>query len=306
MRILITGGLGLVGRHTAALLASHGHQVWLTSRSAEPDVPTWLQRPGIQVISGVTDVSALPDARAAAGADAIVHLAARREPSKDIADFAGTLETTMAVRELAGELDEGGVVVYASTISVYGSAPLPWSPATVAQPLGLYGAVKLAGEQLLLAGSPVRTCALRLGHIFGPDESNGYAVNRFIRSARTGEAMTVHEGATQRREMVYVRDVAQAILVALEHPDAAGVFDVGSGAVHTVGDLAHEAARAHGRPELVTETPAPADSKPGRDSYFAGASASATALPGYAPQWPLRRAMEDVARWSVDVEGARA
>lgn len=306
MRVLITGGLGLVGRHTAALLASHGHQVWLTSRAEAPQAPGWLAVPGIDVIGGVTDAARLTEARAAAEAEAVVHLAARREPSRDIADFADTLEATAAVRSLAGDLGDDGVVVYASTISVYGTAPLPWSPLTVPEPIGLYGAVKLAGEQLLIAGSQVRTCALRLGHIFGPDESNGYAVNRFIHSARTGQEMTVHEGATQRREMVYVRDVAEAIRAALEQREAAGVFDVGSGAVHTVADLAHEAARAHGRPELVTVAPAPADSKPGRDSYFAVPAPAGTALPGYAPQWPLRRAMEDVALWSSDLEGARA
>ncbi len=85
----------------------------------------------------------------------------------------------------------------------------------------------------------------------GDAQDTPYAgVASFFRSALArGEAPRVFEDGDQRRDFVHVRDVASANVAALQADPRAGVltaYNTGSGTPHTVGDLAHALAEAHG------------------------------------------------------------
>jgi dTDP-L-rhamnose 4-epimerase len=119
-------------------------------------------------------------------------------------------------------------------------------------PRSMYAATKLHQEQLALvamaAGGPVVT-ALRYHNVYGPrmPRDTPYAgVAAIFRSAlAAGRAPQVLEDGRQRRDFVYVRDVARANLLALEAPTPVpGVFNVASGQPHTVGELATALAAA--------------------------------------------------------------
>ena len=124
-------------------------------------------------------------------------------------------------------------------------------------PRNVYAASKTAQEHL--SSSWARTCggnvtALRYHNVYGPHMPQGtpYAgVASLFRSALArGEAPRVFEDGGQRRDFVHVRDVAQANLMALQHPGAAGhlePYNVASGTMHTVGDLARELGPAYER-----------------------------------------------------------
>ncbi|CAN5189119.1 NAD-dependent epimerase/dehydratase family protein [soil metagenome] len=128
-------------------------------------------------------------------------------------------------------------------------------------PRNVYAATKLAQEHLASAwtratgGSAI---ALRYHNVYGPGmpQNTPYAgVASLFRSAvERGEAPRVFEDGAQRRDFVHVRDVASANLAALEAPAGAGGFrayNVGSGAVHTIGELAAALARNAGGPAPV-------------------------------------------------------
>ena len=129
-------------------------------------------------------------------------------------------------------------------------------------PRNVYAASKTAQEHL--SSSWARACggnvtALRYHNVYGPHMPQGtpYAgVASLFRSALArGEAPRVFEDGGQQRDFVHVRDVAQANLLALQHPGAAGhlePYNVASGTMHTVGDLARELALAAGGPLPVT------------------------------------------------------
>jgi len=151
-------------------------------------------------------------------------------------------------------LDENGAVLVPGLIDE--DAPL--------DPRNVYASSKLAQEHL--ASSWARStggsaAALRYHNVYGPGmpQNTPYAgVASLFRSAvERGEAPRVFEDGQQRRDFVHVRDVASANLAALTWTaSAAGAFrafNVGSGHVHTIGELAEQVSlHAGGLPPIVT------------------------------------------------------
>ena len=145
---------------------------------------------------------------------------------------------------------------------------LPLEPALIAEdsaldPRNVYATSKLAMEYLAASwarstgGSAV---GLRYHNVYGPGmpQNTPYAgVASLFRSAlERGEAPRVFEDGGQRRDFVHVRDVAAANLAAIEWTEDAPagrtrVFNVGSGVVHTIGDMAEALSRAFGGPAPI-------------------------------------------------------
>ena len=100
---------------------------------------------------------------------------------------------------------------------------------------------------------------LRLFNVYGPGQalSNPYTGVLAIFASRllNGQPPMIFEDGEQRRDFVYVGDVARAFADALELPQAAGeVFNIGSGHDRSVTEVAQELARAMGRSEIAPQT----------------------------------------------------
>jgi len=130
-------------------------------------------------------------------------------------------------------------------------------------PRNVYAATKLAQEYLASAWARAtggRVAALRYHNVYGPGmpQNTPYAgVASLFRSAlERGEAPRVFEDGAQRRDFVHVTDIASANLAALDwtgnSPAATfRAFNVGSGTVHTIGDMAEALSRASRGPDPV-------------------------------------------------------
>jgi dTDP-L-rhamnose 4-epimerase len=99
---------------------------------------------------------------------------------------------------------------------------------------------------------------LRLFNVYGPGQalSNPYTGVLAIFSSRlaNGQRPMIFEDGEQRRDFVYVGDVARAFADALTHPDAAGeVFNIGSGQDRNVRQVAQSIARAMNRNDIEPE-----------------------------------------------------
>ena len=131
-------------------------------------------------------------------------------------------------------------------------------------PRNVYALSKLAQEHLASSwaratgGSAI---ALRYHNVYGPGmpQNTPYAgVGSLFRSAlERGEAPRVFEDGGQRRDFVHVRDVAGANLAALHAVSGMGsgafrAYNVGSGVVHTIGELAGALSEASNGPAPVT------------------------------------------------------
>jgi dTDP-L-rhamnose 4-epimerase len=104
-------------------------------------------------------------------------------------------------------------------------------------PSSLYGITKQSQEQMIMAMAlalGTESVALRYQNVYGPGQSlsNPYTgiLSIFSTRIRNGNEVVVFEDGRESRDFVYIDDVVEATILALEHPAAAyQVFNVGSG-----------------------------------------------------------------------------
>jgi UDP-glucose 4-epimerase len=257
--VAITGASGHLGQWAIAAVRAAGHEVLGISRRALTaptisglafEAPPWLQADLADPGCGATLREALRDV------DAVVHLAghipgdtaasARDDALATL--HANALGTVHLLDALSGTPHLRGVV-YASTFEVYGR-PLesPIRESHPAQPLGYYGATKLAGEHYLRifgADRGLPCASLRLPAVYGPGDRLRRAVGNFVRGAAEGRPPEIHGDGEDRRELVYVADAAEAIVRALA-ARADGPINLGSGRGFSVLQIAETVQRVAG------------------------------------------------------------
>jgi dTDP-L-rhamnose 4-epimerase len=170
-------------------------------------------------------------------------------------------------------------------------------------PRNVYATTKLAQENLAASWARATggtAAALRYHNVYGPGmpQNTPYAgVASLFRSAiERGEAPRVFEDGAQRRDFVHVRDVASANLAAADwvggQPDGRfRAFNVGSGVIHTIGDLASAlAANAGAQAPVVT-----GEYRLGDVRHITASSARARAELGWAAQVDFETGMREFA-----------
>ncbi len=215
-RVLVTGGSGFIGSHVVDRLVAAGHEPRILDVRPSPyrdDVET--------ALGDICDVETM--ARASAGCDAVLHLAAAADVGevKDdpVASERLNARGTAAVLEGARRA-EVGRVVYASTIWVYSDVVADHvdEDTALVPPAHLYTATKLAGELYCRSYRElyqVESTILRFGIPYGPRARPAAVVPIFVRKALAGEPLTVAGGGLQSRRFVYVEDLAEGIVRGL-------------------------------------------------------------------------------------------
>ncbi|AUA34692.1 NAD-dependent epimerase/dehydratase family protein [Pseudomonas sp. SGAir0191] len=226
--ILITGGAGFIGSHLSDALLARGYAVRIVDDlSTGKRDNLQLGHPLLELVEGdVADAELVQ--RAAAGCQAVVHLAAVASVQASVDDpvrthqsnFIGTLNVCEAMRV-------HGVrrVLFASSAAVYGNNGEGQSIAedTPKAPLTPYAVDKLASEQYLdfyRRQHGLEPVIFRFFNIFGPrqDPSSPYSgvISIFSERALQGQPITVFGDGEQTRDFLYVADLVQVMVQALE------------------------------------------------------------------------------------------
>ncbi len=225
-RVVVTGGAGFIGANLCAHLADSD---WVDSVVALDNLSTGFESNLADSGADLRVGSILSDAdldAALAGADAVVHLAARPSVPRSIEDPVASHEAnatgTLLVLEAMRRHDVRFVAV-ASSSSVYGANPvLPKVETLVAQPMSPYAVSKLATEQYTLSHARVfgfNAVPFRFFNVFGPLQPAGHAyaavIPAFVDAALNGEPLPIHGDGTQSRDFTYVADVCHVISEAV-------------------------------------------------------------------------------------------
>jgi UDP-glucose 4-epimerase len=135
--------------------------------------------------------------------------------------------------------------VYVSSCAVYGdAAKLPINEDAPVRPLSPYASSKLAAEEHctgFFENHGIETVRLRYFNVYGPRQAaSEYAgvMVKFLERIRTNQPPVIFGDGEQTRDFVYVRDVVEATLLALNRDGLAGnVFNIGTGQAIRIVDL---------------------------------------------------------------------
>jgi len=156
-------------------------------------------------------------------------------------------------------------IVYSSSVSVYAQTDQLLSEDSLCRPASLYGASKLAGEELLrsidLAG--VRTVSLRFSSLYAYGQYEGTVLPVMVSRARQRQDITIFGDGTRTQDFLHCEDAARAILLSFQKR-AEGVYNIGTGTPVNMAELAEVVNRVFaGGTTRVVFQPEKADSDPG-------------------------------------------
>lgn len=221
MKILVTGATGFLGSHVTELALKRGNAVRALARPSE-DV-AWLVKSCVEVCRGdLTDRLSLE--AAVDGVERVLHCAARTGPWGPQTEYEQV--NVYGVKLLVETAMAAGVrrIVHVSSITVHGLDVHGTVDETALLCGGLdpYSRTKVAGERVLQQmildkGAPITI--VRPGLIYGPRDMNSFA--RFARLIEQGKMVFIGSG-TNHLPLIYVRDVAQGIVLASEVEQAVG------------------------------------------------------------------------------------
>jgi UDP-glucose 4-epimerase len=257
MRVLVTGGAGLIGSHIVDLLMNgreqgkYGEIVILDNfvRGRRENLAAATARGPLTIIEGdITDRSLL--AEAMQGIDLVFHLAAIRitqcaEDPRLAVDVLGN--GTFNVLEAAVQA-KVKKVISSSSASVYGLAEeFPTSERHhTYNNRTIYGALKAFNEGLLrsfndMYGLPY--VALRYFNVYGPrmDIYGAYTevLIRWMDRILEGKPPLIFGDGKQTMDFIYVKDIARANILAAEAPISDEVFNIACGIETSLNDLAY-------------------------------------------------------------------
>ncbi|OAE47971.1 NAD-dependent epimerase/dehydratase family protein [Agrobacterium tumefaciens] len=313
--ILVTGSSGRVGRAVVAALRAQGRTV--RGFDLRPS-----RTGGEEVVGSLEDAQALSDATK--GVSAVLHLGAFMSwaPADRDRMFAVNVEGTRLLLDAAAA---AGVrrFVFASTGEVYPENRPEFLPVTEDHPLrpnSPYGLTKLLGEELVQfhqRAGRMETVILRFSHtqdatelldeesffsgprfflrprILQQQNFGNTAVAELLRSRDIGEPSHIlarnENGRPFRMHITDTRDMVAGILLALDHPDAAGgIFNLGADDPADFSDVLPKMAVLTGLPIVTVDFP-------GDGVYYHTSNKRIRNTLGFEPQWTMDRMLEEAA-----------
>jgi nucleoside-diphosphate-sugar epimerase len=185
--------------------------------------------------------------------DAVVAVAAIA-PVKNAHMLADNMRIVTTITEALGKVKVAHLVNISSD-AVYADGPLPLTERSPMAPTSLHGAMHLARELALGAEAGAPVANLRPTLIYGAsDPHNGYGPNRFRRLAKQGSNIVLFGEGEERRDHVYIDDVAELITLVLQHKSV-GALNVATGHVHSFMEIAKAVVALSGNAIAVSCSP---------------------------------------------------
>jgi UDP-glucose 4-epimerase len=269
MRVLVTGGAGLIGMALRPMLAARGHAV------VACDATDFGRADKELAIVPLGDAAGLDDLVLDRSIEAIVHCGAISGPMFAKGEPLTIVDTNIAATAVLLDIARRrklGRFVFCSSISVYGNAGDGIvSEDTPLEPTSVYGASKVAGEALVrafVAEYGLSAACLRPSRVYGPYRRANCFIRDMIVDARAGRTTVIPCDPAFLFHYVYVDDVAAALVAVLEAKALPHIaYNVDAGTPMTMPEVAAIARSAlpGARIELVPGSDAVTDMQAGFD-----------------------------------------
>jgi UDP-glucose 4-epimerase len=260
MRALVTGGAGFIGSNLVDALLARGDEVTVVDNISTVRLENLdgARRRGIAFHEAdITDDERLRKLFAGARPDIVFHLAAQIDVRKSIEDPAWDASInvggTINVLEAARGAGVARVVNTSTGGAIYGDVDtIPTPETTPPRPMAAYGTSKLCAETYCgwyerLYGLSAVT--LRYGNVYGPRQDplgEAGVIAIFCGRLMSDERPTIFGDGRQTRDYVFVADIVGANLAAASHPEAHGVYNIGTGRERSVLEVLAALRRAAG------------------------------------------------------------
>ncbi|GAB4210124.1 MAG: GDP-mannose 4,6-dehydratase [Roseiflexaceae bacterium] len=310
MRYLVTGGAGFIGSHVADALLARGDQVvcldnfnsYYDPAHKRRNIAAALEQPGYTLVEAdLRDAAALEQVFKTHRPEAVAHIAGMANPRYSVehpllyeeVNVRGSLH----LFDLAGRYGVRSMV-YASTSSVYGRLPTPWTEdLPTDRPLSPYAATKKAAELLAHTfhnhyGTPTRV--VRFFTVYGPRGRPDMTPMLFVGPMQRGEPITLFNGGVGvYRDWTYIDDTVAGVLAALDADLPFEVFNLGNSSPVQLSDFMAALERVTGlRAEIISKPLA--ESEP--PTTYASID-KARRLLGFEPRTPLDQGLERFWAW---------
>lgn len=244
-RVAIVGGRGYLGSALGEYLAGQGIPCWVVGRQSAVEAGA---------AAALEYRSSGPDlAGAISGASVVVHLASLTTPAIGAANphlDAENVDFTLSLMEACAQQQVRHLVFVSSGGTVYGEATSPLDETQPVNPLCSYAVAKVACEnylRLLAATTPVMVTVLRISNTYGGRQvkKGGQGVVSYLAGQIAGKQPITLFGNTVR-DYVYIRDVVQALALAMQYPRRFEVYNISTGTGTSLVELAQTMGRMLG------------------------------------------------------------
>jgi UDP-glucose 4-epimerase len=285
MKVVVTGANGFVGLHTVKGLLDAGYNVLATDITDSKLKTEFKENKRCRI----TTINILDEdlKNIIEKGDKVLHLAAiaKFDEARRNLNIEGTLNIIQACIKKKAER-----LVYSSTGSVYShNAPIPIREDAKREPDSIYGLTKKQAEEwIFLYGENLPYVILRYGYVYGKGKDWG-AVGAFLKRLKQGERPLIF-GGKQTNDFIYIKDIVQANLLALETEHVRRAYNIGSGRAMSIKDVCELCIDAM-KTDLTMEI------KPARVfdfPVFVYDISKAQALLNFEPKWNLRKGIEDM------------
>jgi|SRR5579863_3392945 len=292
--ILVTGAAGLVGNKVRQLLEERGDVVLAIDRIVRAEIFGPVKE------CDLADVHRLHEL-ARDGLQGVIHCGAHSGPmivrDNPVSMVQTNIVGTANVLEVA-RVYRAKRFVYCSSTSAYGpTGPGPVSEEAPMHPSTVYGASKVAGEQLVTTYAlqyGLNGVSLRLSWVYGPRRNTDCMIRAMITDAQARQPTRIPYGRDIPRQYIYVEDAARALVAAFDKATLPQrVYTATGGSYKTLGEIADIVRQI--LPQAVIEFGAGVDPDDDIQQEFDISAAKRDF--GYLPRYDLHAGIREYANW---------
>jgi len=242
MKVAVTGASGFLGSHFLEMYKNKFEIIALSRKSIKNQKDVEFRQ---------TDYSKESLRKVLSDCEAILHLGANRPYGLMQNDFMENIRVDKNIFEAALEIGIKNIV-FTSSRSVYGNQQAPWKETQKPMPTAPYALAKyqseITAEYFNQKGMNIKV--LRIAQVFGLGEYESSAISTFIRNSHQGIPIVLTVTGILR-EYIYIKDLMNAFSTALTNENHKGIYNVGSGELIKLEDIAKTIVSVFQREKLV-------------------------------------------------------